>query len=119
MTITVTETKDFIGNHVYVVKSTSAKLNRQNVLEALEKYRLAPQILVHVIQQFDEMPMELYDKGDVWELYDPEELYPNATDALAQTPAEIVNGKCPVCGESVKYEYRYCPACGQRLQSRG
>lgn len=117
MSITVSEEKQFgTGSTVFVIRSTSGKLNRQKVYEALQAYGYAPAILfLPFVNVSDRLPDNIYDKGDEWRLYDIDDIVRKAGTSIL-VPIRRERGLCPICGEQVKPEWNFCPACGQAFE---
>ena len=117
MSITVSEEKQ-VGtwSNVFVIRSTSGKLNRQKVYEALQKYGYAPAVLfLPIITLPDRLPDNIYDKGDEWRLYDMDDITLRANSSIL-VPIRREHDLCPICGEKVKPEWNFCPSCGQAFE---
>lgn len=117
MSITVSEEKQVgTGDTVFVIRSTSGKITRQKAYEALQDYGYAPSILLlPFVNVSDNLPDDLYDKGDVWCLYDIDDITRQSGTSVL-VPIRREHDLCPICGEKVKPEWNFCPSCGQAFE---
>lgn len=117
--------EDYRGRSVLVVRRKKGKLTWSEVLEELtDSGEYYGRRLLLELNVTGELPMDLYDEGDVWMLYQPD-------DYLGKEGAERLRPKkaiehykepdkfmCPTCSAEVEYEdkkYTYCRECGQEV----
>jgi len=71
--ITVENGLDFMGKPCVFLRKTRGKITLAEAYEALQKSNhWGPQFMQINVQ--DETPMDLYDEGDCWTLYEPGEM---------------------------------------------
>lgn len=121
--------KTIYGEGVLSVSCKRGKLTDTEVYEALEKKQLFG-LFVHLVNvRDDNVPSELYDPGDTWELYEPYDILPALeqyndygmpvsewNDSLGE--GDIKN--CPFCGGEAQvdecitcaYVHVKCMKCG-------
>ena len=124
-------TEDIHRRRALKVERKRGKLTWSEVLETLydsglyEGFRFV--LEVHVT---DTLPYDLYDEGDVWLLYQPddylgkkctERLRPMKPVMVAETKEGKRMGTCPTCSGDVKrtgINDQFCTCCGQKLDWR-
>ncbi len=65
---------DNSGRDCYIISKKRGRINDLEVFEFMEKdYMLRGKSLIHMVDcPDDEVPVELYEEGDKWFLYEPE-----------------------------------------------
>lgn len=78
--IIVSKEHDFLGYPMIVLRKKKGKINMREAYEALEKEYLHGQYLLHVPAPED-VPVELYEEGDTWNLYEVDTLLDEKAEA--------------------------------------
>lgn len=109
---------DYLDRSVLVVAKKRGKLAWAEVLEALyDSGKFNGRVFLLDIPVNSELPMDLYDEGDVWLLYQPDD-YLGKDSAERLRPKKPADDKCPNCGADIKKgnrDYIFCPDCGQEI----
>lgn len=91
--------EDVDGVSCLVVQKKRGKLNEREVYEALE-HKYPGQKFMHLVEIMEEPPMDLYEEGDIWLLYEPE---------------EAVKILLPGTNLKITEDSDYCRHCGKPL----
>lgn len=74
------------------------------------------QAIYHLKNATSKQRMSLYDITDSREEADPLNLrFGEAAAARTEEERQGAKAFCPYCGEVLKEDYQYCPACGKKL----
>lgn len=125
--ITYEWSDDGTGRTCLKVRRKTGKLTWSEVMEVLhDDYRFEGRYFLLELHSTGYLPEDLYDEGDIWVLYEPEDYFkkdwPQRLRPLKPNMQSIANGHriatCPTCCADVKktgVNDGYCSACGQEL----
>ena len=71
--VTVSKEHDFLGNPMLVLRKKKGKISMKEAYEALEAEHMHGQYLLCGPVP-EEAPVELYEEGDTWEIYEVDTL---------------------------------------------
>ena len=116
---------DYLGRSILRVTRKTGKLTWSEVMEELyDSGKFNGYVFLLPLHIMDELPLDLYDEGDIWNLYQSDDILgKDSTERLI--PKKLLpvyrddkRGECPTCHAQMEKDdrgYAFCRDCGQEI----
>lgn len=120
--------QDCYGRYCLKVTRKKGKLSWSEVVEKLhDSGDFAGRHFVLEVHISEELPMDLYDEGDIWLLYEIDDylgkdwvtrLTPQKLNMVSKSSRGKMSGMCPICYKEISMtteKINFCSSCGQEI----
>lgn len=116
---------DCFGRSILKVSRKTGKLSWSEVIEELhDSGKFEGVVFLLDLHITGELPVDLYDEGDIWLLYQPDD-YLGKDSCERLIPKKLLpvdsndkSGECPACHARLEKDekgYAFCRDCGQEI----